>query len=237
MTIGLSRCGVRLLCTCIAEGFVRAGIEHVVRPAADGLLNEVVAATFSAHLYGALVAGETLDRAVATAHRLALSAPSLAGRSLPEFALLPMSATHAVPLPAPVASGSVRVLRAPPPSLPVAPVFFGGRLVDVHRAVSTLRVERLLTVTGAPGIGKTSVALCAAHYLCVRGVPQDGAVFVRAAGLSSEDALRSAVGRRLAYAPAQSRNCSQPCDSDECCCCWTGVMPLRRLCVSLSRGW
>jgi predicted ATPase/DNA-binding SARP family transcriptional activator len=61
---------------------------------------------------------------------------------------------------------SVLVARAEH-NLPVAPTSLVGRDDDVHAAVEILRQtdSRVLTVTGAPGIGKTRVALAAAERL------------------------------------------------------------------------
>lgn len=63
---------------------------------------------------------------------------------------------------------TLRFLAPPPSSLPTAPTPLVGRDAEIHtisERLTGVHTTRLLTVTGAPGIGKTRLALEAAWHL------------------------------------------------------------------------
>lgn len=85
--------------------------------------------------------------------------------------------------------------RLPAPLLPLV-----GRSTEVDELGSLLRSARLVTLIGAPGIGKTRLALEVAH--AVRPAFSDGAVFVSLAEAQSAGDIPYAVLRALDITPA-----------------------------------
>jgi predicted ATPase/DNA-binding SARP family transcriptional activator len=81
------------------------------------------------------------------------------------------------------------------PALPRPPELF-GREADLARLCDQLRGSRLVTLVGPGGVGKTSLALAAAHRLA--GEFADGARFVALAAVADPAELEGAVGRALA---------------------------------------
>ncbi|RZI62009.1 MAG: hypothetical protein EOP37_05610 [Rubrivivax sp.] len=77
---------------------------------------------------------------------------------------------RAVEAPAPI----VPVVR--PRALPSAPAAMHGRGADLQALLSRLVRHRLVTVVGAPGVGKSTLALACAHER--RQAARDGAVWV-----------------------------------------------------------
>lgn len=192
----LSACASRAAGECMA----RAGVSHVICAQQDAAVRDTACAGFSAALYQALVTGSTIQAAFELA-RSSVAADSDSVNAH-QFLLLPMAAAetaHEVALLGPpgAARGAIRVNRAPEPPLPLPCTLFGGRTLDVYRAVSTLRVERLLCITGAPGIGKTSVAISTARYLAERTHFPDGVFLVRLTGASSAENVRATVSAAL----------------------------------------
>ncbi len=86
------------------------------------------------------------------------------------------------------------VTRAP--ALPAAPTVLFGRADDLDRLSEQLRASRLVTIVGPGGVGKTTLALAAAHEL--EPERADGARFVRLAAVADPGELEGAIERALA---------------------------------------
>jgi predicted ATPase/DNA-binding SARP family transcriptional activator len=86
---------------------------------------------------------------------------------------------------------------APPVNGPVAPNALIGREDDVQEVCQPLRADaiRVLTLTGAPGIGKTRLALEAAHAL--RFDFEDGVHFVELAPVAEAALVMPAIAQAL----------------------------------------
>jgi predicted ATPase/DNA-binding SARP family transcriptional activator len=86
------------------------------------------------------------------------------------------------------------VARAP--ALPAPPATLFGRTDDLDRLCEQLRASRLVTIVGPGGVGKTTLAIAAAHRL----EPElaDGARFVRLAAVADPGELEGAIERALA---------------------------------------
>lgn len=86
---------------------------------------------------------------------------------------------------------------APPTNVPRPTTALAGRAREVAeiRAALTRPDVRLLTLTGAPGVGKTRLALEAASELA--GASADGMVFVALAPLSDPDLVLPAIAQAL----------------------------------------
>lgn len=82
--------------------------------------------------------------------------------------------------------------------LPLAPTLFIGRSNEIHEIKKLLEIERLVTLTGPGGIGKSCLALHAAHD--VETTYRDGVRLVELSSLSDPgevlQAIASAVGLR-----------------------------------------
>ena len=83
------------------------------------------------------------------------------------------------------------------PPAPLLPLL--GRQTEVEALVNRLPTTRLITLVGAPGIGKTRLALEVAH--AALGQFADGAVFVSLAEATTPDDIPYAVLRQLAVTP------------------------------------
>jgi predicted ATPase/DNA-binding winged helix-turn-helix (wHTH) protein len=104
------------------------------------------------------------------------------------------SAAAAAPTPAPAATDII-ARAAPPTNLPreLPPLY--GREADLPALRSLIDEHRLVTVVGAGGIGKSRLALAAAHSLAARW--PDGAWMVELASLSDPVLLPNAVAQAL----------------------------------------
>ena len=89
------------------------------------------------------------------------------------------------------AEGSAAV----PHALPNAPTRLIGRETQVERLLALLTSERLITLTGPPGSGKTRLAVDVAHRAL--GSFADGAWFVSLAPVQDEDLVAHAVAQVL----------------------------------------
>ncbi len=83
-----------------------------------------------------------------------------------------------------------------------------GRQEEVAALVNRLQTARLITLVGAPGIGKTRLALEVAH--AALGQFADGAVFVSLAEATTPDDIPYAVLRQLDISPTPEAALHQP---------------------------
>ena len=96
--------------------------------------------------------------------------------------------------------GIPAALPPPPSNLPAPASSFIGRDAELAAVRTLLGDSRLVTVTGAPGIGKTRIALRVAGDL--RDEFDDGAWFVNVASVADASEVPGAVARTLRLRPA-----------------------------------
>ena len=74
---------------------------------------------------------------------------------------------------------------------------FIGRSKIMQEVVSDLLDYRLVTIRGGPGIGKTALAIEAAHYINERALFDDGVFFVELRDSRSAEAVRFSLANAL----------------------------------------
>ena len=97
--------------------------------------------------------------------------------------------------PGPLATSPARESRRPPNNLPLELSSFVGREKELAEVKRLLEDNRLLTLTGSGGCGKTRLALAAAGELV--GGFEDGAWLVELASLADPSLVRGAVASAL----------------------------------------
>ena len=97
--------------------------------------------------------------------------------------------------PSPLATSPARESRRPPDNLPLEISSFVGREKELAEVKRLLEDNRLLTLTGSGGCGKTRLALAAAGELV--GGFEDGAWLVELASLADPSLVRGAVASAL----------------------------------------
>ena len=68
---------------------------------------------------------------------------------------------------------------------------FIGRRLEMYEVISSLRENRLVTIKGVPGIGKTTLAKAVACFLDERVAFQDGIILQSLRGIDSANMLFS----------------------------------------------
>ncbi|HEX7103242.1 MAG TPA: helix-turn-helix domain-containing protein, partial [Nitrolancea sp.] len=93
--------------------------------------------------------------------------------------------------------------------LPIPPTSFVGRDAEIRDITNLLRQPgtRLITVTGAPGIGKTRLTLAAAETMAREFA--DGAIFVPLAPIWDADLVPEVLAQTLGVQPVDSRSVEQ----------------------------
>lgn len=187
------------------EAFAAAGVAHVVAVRVEQAVLDSAASVFARQFYLALLMGQTVRQAFAQGQQAVLNDYTLgtwgaAADEHDKFLLLPPDADHEQAILANGLRGQWRN-DSPPPAPMLGdwrwPEVFVGRSDELQAVVEQVLAHRLTVVTGAPGIGKTTLCQKAAEYVLqrtdgVRGF-KDGAVFVPLRGVESAEALSSAL--------------------------------------------
>jgi tetratricopeptide (TPR) repeat protein len=181
------------------EAFVKAGVKHVVAVRLEEPVYDNAAREFARHFYLALLTGRTVQQAFDSGRARVGALAEWARDDQAKFVLLPEYGYHDVPLVPELPLGRIteRTAPLPPDNLPAAPQHFIGRSADEQRVVDWTANERLVTVRGAPGIGKTALATVAARYLHERRKFQEGVFWVPLRGALSAESTRAAIALSL----------------------------------------
>jgi predicted ATPase len=99
---------------------------------------------------------------------------------------------------------ALRTMDMVPGNLPAQSTSFVGREVDLAAVIETLRANRLVTLVGVGGVGKTRLALHAAAALS--GEYRDGAWFIELASILDAAEVSEAVAAVFTVAPQADRS-------------------------------
>ncbi|ETV99275.1 hypothetical protein, variant [Aphanomyces invadans] len=125
-----------------------------------------------------------------------------------KFLLMGTASSHDVVVFPTLTRGAPIDLTPPcPTNLPVMTKQFVGRQLETYRLVRSLCCGHATVCTGAPGIGKSSLALAAAHYILQRRVCPDGVYYVDLEGLELS-AVRYAIARSVGLSTGHAESSS-----------------------------
>ena len=191
-------------------------------------IKDIAARQIARQFYLALAVGRTVRQAFEIGCEAVHTIPHMrdAAREKEKFLLLPEGGPHDALIFAHAPPGAWRDVTPilPPDNLPAVPEHFIGRNVDLQQVVASVWDERLVTVRGAPGIGKTALATAAARYLHARRAFRDGAFWVSLLGAASDEAARVLIASALKiqakddeelFAALRSRHCLLVLDNAE----------------------
>jgi len=159
-----------------AQAFVDAGVPHVICVKIDTRLHDANAVIFTHHFYVALAQGLSVEKSFRIA-KAQIKVQKGVGES-DQFLLLPADADHSdkifVDVPPACDKEHDALFRSDdcmmPPSFPNICEHFDGRNMDVYRVLNAVLKQKLVTLYGAKGSGKTSAAVAVCHYLWERRI-------------------------------------------------------------------
>ena len=185
----------------IGEAFVNAGVEHVVAVRLEEPVYDLSAANFANAFYQALAARKTVQQAFDSGQAAVKNTSNLPDTTFEaeKFLLLPEYGKHDVAVFADAQQGELIDSTPPqkPNNLPSKPEHFIGRSRIMQEVISDLLDNRLVTIRGGPGIGKTALAKEAGHYINERSLFDDGVFFVDLRDVRSAEAVRFSIANAM----------------------------------------
>ncbi len=190
----------------LAAAWVELGVKHVVCVQIYAKIQDSAAVIFTKHFYRALLSGKTVENSFNIGRQAVKSSPYVneADTESKKFILLPEDAPHndvifnrktvnewpSVPSHCiyGAAEHSSTVLTSPGSThIPQPPIIFEGRQVDMYRVIFQISRNRIITLTGDLGVGKSALAYAACTYMADRRMPwlQDGIVLLKEKGIHS----------------------------------------------------
>ncbi|CAK4180139.1 unnamed protein product [Aphanomyces euteiches] len=92
-------------------------------------------------------------------------------------------------------------------NIPAMPKQFMGRNIETYNLVRSISHGHVTVCTGAPGIGKSSLTMAAAHYILQRRICPDGVFYVDLEGLELS-AVKYAIARSVGLLTGESESSS-----------------------------
>lgn len=202
----------------IGAVLVDAGIPHVVTVRSDVYVLDHAAIVFVGRFFRSLFQGNSVQKAFEMAtllvegnpdlmrmkHRLKFAAYKRKEQFVPEekkFVLLPGGSTsHLGPLLSQSIPHGTVTIEEPIPTesnLPIKPQSFTGRSVEMHDVITELLTNRIVTITGAGGIGKTTLAIEVARWFSVRAHFPDGIYYVDLRQTDTAESVIDLLGAAL----------------------------------------
>ncbi len=202
----------------IGEKLAEAGIPHVVAIRCDVPVLDLAATVFIGQFLRTLFQGGSVKKAFDMAKFMVEGNPDVMKMKpqlkfmafkkgipfIPEekkFVLLPEeSAAHSEPLlsrKAPQGTLIVEESKASRTNLPVKPLSFMGRSAEMYDVITELFENRLVTITGVGGIGKTVLAIEVARWFCSRSHFPDGVYYIDLRQTDTVEGTVDVVGAAL----------------------------------------
>jgi tetratricopeptide (TPR) repeat protein len=187
------------------DAFVAAGVPHVVAVRVEAPVLDDAAREFARHFYLAVLAGKTVQQAFEIGQSYVRALPDVQDEA-DKFLLLPEGGDHAQVIFGDALAGELQDLTPPlpPENLPAPPERLVGRNVTLQEVIAEVLHSRLVTLRGAPGIGKSSLAVAAAHYLHARRTFRDGVFFISLRNAVSTEQLRAGMADALGLVEVKS---------------------------------
>ncbi|KAH9112734.1 hypothetical protein AeMF1_012986 [Aphanomyces euteiches] len=199
----------------VGEVFLRAGVQHVVCVKQNEKILDETSIIFAHAFYHALLHGKPVPQSFSIAQsRVRADAAQLKAES-DKFVLLQTCACAAEsterrqdctctfePLFQDIPHGKFFNLQLhnvhKKHILPSLPQFILGREMELHTVASLIQAPGgLVTLRGAPGIGKSTVALRIAHFMQERQVFDDGVLFCNVRGLTTVESIEASIRSSL----------------------------------------
>ncbi|RHY62501.1 hypothetical protein DYB30_001032 [Aphanomyces astaci] len=198
----------------VGEVFLRAGVQHVVCVKQNEKILDEVSIMFAQAFYHAILHGRTVPQAFAIAQsRVRAETSSQLKFESGKFVLLQRCSCAALerpndckcvfePLFFDVPQGKFFNLQLHNAQkrhlLPALPPIVLGREMELHTLATLLHAPGgLVTIRGAPGIGKSTVALKLAHFMQERQVFEGGVVYCNVRGLTTVESLEASIRSTL----------------------------------------
>ena len=188
----------------LGQALAAAGVPHVVAIRTEEAVLDNAAMLFARAFYRALLSGQTVAQAFEAGRVAVHTDPTLTrwqveGDERDKFLLLPEGGDHSAAPFAAMPIGPPWDLTTEAPRLGEWPPrdVFVGRSDDMQQAVQGVLGERLITLVGPAGIGKTTLAIKVAEYALPRGDFADGAAFVSLRGIEKAEGIRAVIALAL----------------------------------------
>jgi len=186
----------------------RAGVRHVVAVQTEDAVRDRAATTFAREFYRQAALGRCVRDCFQAGVAAVKSDPELRSQAAPEarkFLLLPQDHEHNEQ------ACTCRETGPPvdetPSGTPASPPLaarredFTGRAIELHNATQLVLSGRLVTLRGAPGIGKTQVAVEVARWCAERRRFRDGIHFIELRKAESAGLIRTGISAAIGIEP------------------------------------